>query len=80
MVKKIDIIVGEVAFTKYRGAEKCRSSQIKQEGHSSPDLIYVHQSHKLMCPMEAQFVPHGHYLNKLGSGPLGDATNQIFKF
>ena len=30
-----------------------------------------------VTPREAHFWPKGHYLNKLGSGPLGDATYQI---
>ena len=28
---------------------------------------------------QAHFWPHGHYLNKLGSGPLGDATYQLLR-
>ena len=44
-------------------------------------LIYVHQSYKLIWPPgEAQFWSQGYYLNKFGSGPLGDATYQISRF
>ena len=33
-----------------------------------------------MCPQEqGHFCPQGHNLNKLGRGPLGDATNQTLR-
>ena len=31
----------------------------------------------LCDPCGGAFWPHGHNLNKLGGGPLGDATHQI---
>ena len=34
-------------------------------------------STKHVTPGQAHFWPQGHNLNKLGSGPLGDATNKI---
>ena len=34
----------------------------------------------LCDPWGGQLWPQGHYLNKLGSGPLGDATYQISRF
>ena len=43
---------------------------------ASPDLC-APVIEAYVTPREAQFWPQGHYLNKLGSGPLGDSTYQI---
>ena len=43
-----------------------------------PVLCHSHIS--CVTPGEAQFWPQGHYLNKLGSVPLGDTTYQISRF
>ena len=54
-----------------------------QEDHSGPEFLTCTMctNHISLCePLESQLWPQGHYLNKLGSGPLGDATYQISRF
>ena len=58
-------------------------TECKQEGHSGPDLLTctLCTSYISLCdPCGGQPCPQGHYLNKLGSGPLGDDTYQISRF
>ena len=54
--------------TKYEGS---RLSGFREE-------IFLRFSYeKLISPRAGPFFAWGHYLNKLGRGPLGDATYQI---
>ena len=56
---------------------------IKQEGHSGPELFTCTMSTSRISLCDhwgGQFWHQRHYLNKVGSGPLGDATYQISRF
>ena len=68
----------------YEGLNEAHMNlNLKQEGHRGPELLTctIRTSHICLCdPLGGQLWPQGHYLNKLGSGPLGDATYQISRF
>ena len=64
----------EMLHTKYQSSAP--SSFREEEFRSLPSLF---QCSNTWPPGRGQFWPQGHHMNKLGRGPLGDATYQISK-
>ena len=63
-----------ILHTKYQGSRPCGFRQ-EDFFHVAP---YVNLC-KTCAPEAGHFWPQGYNLNKLGRGPLGDATYQISK-
>ena len=67
-------VLKEMLYTKYKSFKL--SSFRKKEFWNFLSLFLCSS---LWPPGQAQFWPQGHHMNKLGRGPLGDATYQISK-
>ena len=61
-------VLKEILYTKYQSS---RPSSFREE---FLNFLFLFLCSNLWPPGQAQFWPHGHHMNKLGRGPLGDAT------
>ena len=62
-----------ILHTKYQGSMPCGFRQEDFFFHVAPYISLC----KIFDPRAGLFWPQGYNLNKLGRGPLGDATYQI---
>ena len=67
-------VLKEMPYIKYQSS---RPSSFREEEFCN--FLSLFLCSNLWPPGQAQFWPKGHHMNKLGRGPLGDATYQISK-